>query len=128
MYHKREKIRQNGGKSLPYMLPAILSSSGTVIVVVPYVELLDHLVARATKQGWLDCGGWRYNDMDRASHQLVLVSADFAVTELFIEYAGQLKSLKHVFFNEAHCDYVSRPADQALATAPSQCPSDVSDQ
>ena len=80
------------------MLPAILSSGGTVIVVVLYVELLDHLLARATRQG-LDCVGWHYNQMDRASHQLVLVSADLAVTELFIEYAGQLKTLKHVFFD-----------------------------
>ncbi|OBT70627.1 hypothetical protein VF21_10672, partial [Pseudogymnoascus sp. 05NY08] len=94
----------DGGKSLLYMLLAILSSSGTVIVVVPYVELLDHLLARATKQG-LDCVQWHYNQMDWASHQLVLVSADLAVTELFIEYAGQLKTLKHVFFDEAHCAY-----------------------
>jgi superfamily II DNA helicase RecQ len=95
----------DGGKFLLHILPAILSSSGTVIVVVPYVELLDHLLVRATKQG-LDCIRWHYNQMDQASHQLVLVSADLAVSELFIEYASQLKNLKHVFFDEAHCAYI----------------------
>ena len=94
----------DGGKSLLYMLPAILSSSGTAIVVVPYVELLDHLLARATKHG-LDCVRWHCNQMDQASHQLVLVSADLAVSERFVQYASQLPNLKHVFFDEAHCAY-----------------------
>jgi len=57
----------DGGKSLLFMLPAVLSSSGTIIVVIPYVALLDNLLDRALKLG-LDCVCWRRHQMDAASH------------------------------------------------------------
>lgn len=75
-----------------------------MIVVVSICRTARSSAFPCHKQG-LDCVRWHYNQMDQASHQLILVSADLAVTDLFDEYAGQLKSLKHVFFDEAHCAY-----------------------
>ncbi|PMD63724.1 uncharacterized protein K444DRAFT_522452, partial [Hyaloscypha bicolor E] len=42
------------GKSLVFIVPAILSGSGVTIMVVPYTELKRQLVSRYTNAG-LDC-------------------------------------------------------------------------
>jgi superfamily II DNA helicase RecQ len=47
-----------GGKSLVFMVPALLSGSGVTIVVAPYAELKRQLVTRCLDAG-LDC---KYED------------------------------------------------------------------
>jgi hypothetical protein len=46
-----------GGKSLIFMVPAMLSGSGVTIVVAPYAELKKQLVTRCIEAG-LDCKHW----------------------------------------------------------------------
>lgn len=68
------------GKSILFMLPAVMQETGTSIVVVPLVALMDHLATRATAMG-VDCIRFKSSlnagreGVPRAA-RLVVVSAD----------------------------------------------------
>ena len=42
------------GKSVLFMLPALVEDWGTTVVIVPFAALMDDLMARAYKSG-IDC-------------------------------------------------------------------------
>ena len=78
------------GKSILFLLPAVLPRTGTSIVVVPFVALLDDLVRRARDCG-IDCiafnnGGAALERVPRVA-RLVVVSADVAAGAAFCAYA-----------------------------------------
>jgi superfamily II DNA helicase RecQ len=70
-----------GGKSLVFMVPALLAGSGVTIVVAPYAELKRQLVTRCINAG-LDCKHWpKARD---SWPRVVLVSAEAASSDDFL--------------------------------------------
>ncbi|EXK25262.1 hypothetical protein FOMG_18058 [Fusarium oxysporum f. sp. melonis 26406] len=75
------------GKSILFMLPAVMGDIGISIVVVPFVALMDDLVTRATDMG-VDCIRYRSSmnsgreGMPRAA-RLIVVSADIVSSAEF---------------------------------------------
>ncbi|KAK4441869.1 P-loop containing nucleoside triphosphate hydrolase protein, partial [Podospora aff. communis PSN243] len=103
-----------GGKSVFFMLPAVLDESSLCgglinIVVVPFAALIRDMEKRAREMG-VDCLWWRTGSHgDRAERQrdarLVLVSADVAVCLEFMAYVQSIRSrgrLGRIFFDECH--------------------------
>ncbi|KJZ69995.1 hypothetical protein HIM_10606 [Hirsutella minnesotensis 3608] len=97
------------GKSILFMLPAILRDGGTSIVVVPFVALAEDLVTRALDMG-VDCVEFKTSlgagreSMARAA-RLVAVSADVVSNGEFSAYADGLLStglLRRIFIDECH--------------------------
>ena len=70
-----------GGKSLIFMVPAILSGSGVTIIVVLYTELKRQLVTRCTDAG-LDCKHWP--EARGSWPRVVLVLAEAASSDDFL--------------------------------------------
>jgi hypothetical protein len=71
-----------GGKSLVFMVPAMLSGSGVTIVVAPYAELKRQLVTRCTDAG-LDCKHWP--EARDSWPRVVLVAAEVASSDDFLQ-------------------------------------------
>jgi len=95
-----------GGKSIFFMLPSLLEW-GTNIVIVPFVALIEDLVARA-KQLSIDCIQWQSADSREGPQRrarLVVVSADVATTDGFTAYMMSLQAcglLRRIFIDECH--------------------------
>ncbi|KAL9563895.1 hypothetical protein ACKAV7_011930 [Fusarium commune] len=97
------------GKSILFMLPAVMQDTGISIVVVPFVALMDDLVARATDMG-VDCIRYRSSmnsgreGMPRAA-RLIVVSADVVSSAEFCGYVDGLSCtglLQRIFVDECH--------------------------
>ncbi|KAL3599869.1 hypothetical protein FPOAC2_04097 [Fusarium poae] len=97
------------GKSILFMLPAVMENTGTSIVVVPFVALMDDLVTRATDMG-VDCIRYRSSmssgreGMPRAA-RLIVVSADVVSSAEFCGYVDGLSCtglLQRIFVDECH--------------------------
>lgn len=97
-----------GGKSVLFMLPALLTTD-TTIVVVPFTALMDDLVERACESG-VDCIQWRAESHEEGEvatrvAQLVVVSADVVNRSKFTRYVEGLRSrgvLGRIFVDECH--------------------------
>ncbi len=91
-----------GGKSLVFMVPAMLSGSGVTIVVAPYAALKQQLATRCVDAG-LDCKQW---PAARDSWpRVVLVSAEAASSDEFLQWAADLSvrgRLDRVVVDECH--------------------------
>lgn len=97
------------GKSILFMLPAVLADGGTSIVVVPFVSLADNLLTRARAMG-VDCIQFKTSlscgreGMPRAP-RLVIVSADIVSNAEMIAYTDGLLAaglLGRIFIDECH--------------------------
>lgn len=97
------------GKSVLFMVPAVLREGGISIVVVPFLALMDDLVERAGTMG-VDCIRFRAtlssgrDGLPRAA-RLVVVSADIVSTPEFSAYADGLLCtglLRRIFIDECH--------------------------
>ncbi|PNP37241.1 hypothetical protein TGAMA5MH_10863 [Trichoderma gamsii] len=76
-----------GGKSLIFMVPAMLAGAGVTIVVAPYAELKRQLVTRCLDAG-IDCKHW---PQARDSWpRVVIVSAEAATGDDFMQWAADL--------------------------------------
>jgi len=92
----------SSGKSALFFSVAAMTEQQTVIVVVPFAALVDDMVDRGQKAG-LTCEEWLEPYSCGEMQQLVVVSADRAVTGEFRYYAKGLelhRQLAHMFFNE----------------------------
>ncbi len=75
------------GKSILFMVPAVMADTGTNIVVVPFVSQMEDLVERASSMG-VNCICYRLsvsagrNGLQRAA-RLVVASADLVATAKF---------------------------------------------
>jgi superfamily II DNA helicase RecQ len=100
-----------GGKSLLFMLPAILKErdDGTTVVVVPFAALIQDVVRRARECG-VDCIRWQSaltvgRDGPERRARLVVVSADLVEVGEFVQYLDHLRRLgvlKEIFVDESH--------------------------
>ena len=97
------------GKSILFMLPAMLSEGGTSIVIVPFVALADDIVGRARLSGVDVIHFEPYRIMQHESQpraaRLVVVSTDVALSAGFTSYADGLRGsglLRRIFIDECH--------------------------
>jgi Lhr-like helicase len=90
------------GKTLVFLVGAAIADAGTTILVLPAVALRGDMIRRCHQVGirpliWtLDC---------RQSASLVIVSAEAACTQSFLEYAHRLvnsQELARIVVDEAH--------------------------
>jgi superfamily II DNA helicase RecQ len=94
----------SSGKSALFLSVAAVAVRQTVIVVVPFAALIDDTVSHAQKGGLL-CQEWVDKTSGHELLQLIVVSADRAVTGDFLHYTKGLDlkgQLAHVFFDECH--------------------------
>lgn len=97
------------GKSILFMLPAVLREGGSSIVIVPFVALIDDLVDRARTLGvdvirFDPARNMQRESLPRAA-RLVVVSADVALSAGFASYADGLRGsglLRRIFIDECH--------------------------
>ena len=92
-----------GGKSLCFQLPASMTSSSSVtIVIVPFTALLKSLQQRCRLLG-LACVQWTVEQPQSAS--VTLVVAETATCDSFFTFASGLQScgrLRAIFLDECH--------------------------
>jgi len=96
-----------GGKSLVFMVPAMLASAGITIVVAPYAELKRQLVQRCVDAG-LDCKPWP--EARSSWPRITLVSAEAAITDDFLQWAADLSvngRLDRVVIDECHLTFTA---------------------
>jgi superfamily II DNA helicase RecQ len=96
-----------GGKSLVFMVPAMLSGSGVTIVVAPYAELKRQLVTRCLDAG-LDCKHWP--EARESWPRVTIVSAEAAVSDDFLQWAADLRvrgRLDRVVIDECHLTFTA---------------------
>ncbi|PON19994.1 hypothetical protein TGAM01_v211133 [Trichoderma gamsii] len=96
-----------GGKSLTFMVPAMLAGAGVTIVVAPYAELKRQLVTRCLDAG-IDCKHW---PQARDSWPwVVIVSAEAATGDDFMQWAADLSvrgRLDRVVIDECHLTFTA---------------------
>ena len=94
----------SAGKSALFLSVAAMSTHKSVIVVVPFAQLITDIIRRALDCG-ISCMQWKNEALSQESEQLVVVSADQASSDAFLHYARGLelsRSLAHLFFDECH--------------------------
>lgn len=94
----------SAGKSALFLSVAAMSTHKSVIVVVPFAQLITDIIRRALDCG-ISCMRWKSDALSQESEQLVVVSADQASSDAFLHYARGLelsRSLTHMFFDECH--------------------------
>ncbi|KAL6689612.1 P-loop containing nucleoside triphosphate hydrolase protein [Trichoderma pleuroticola] len=96
-----------GGKSLIFIMPAILAGAGVTIVVAPYAELKKQLVTRCLDAG-IDCKHWP--QACDSWPRVVIVSAEAATGDDFIQWAADLSvrgRLDRVVIDECHLTFTA---------------------
>lgn len=94
----------SSGKSTLFFSVAVMAEQQTVIVIVLFAALVDDMVDCGQKAG-LTCEEWLGPDSCGEMQQLVVVSADRAMTGEFRHYAKGLElqgQLAYMFFDEGH--------------------------
>lgn len=89
----------SAGKSALFLPMAAMSTHKSVIVVVPFAQLITNIVRRALDCS-ITCMQWKNGALGQESEQLVFVSVDQASSDAFLHYARGLelsKSLAHLF-------------------------------
>ncbi|KAF9767808.1 hypothetical protein IL306_014962 [Fusarium sp. DS 682] len=95
-------LATGSGKTLIFMVGAALESSATTILILPTVALSGNMLGRLDKVA-LKHHIWHPGS--RRSAPIVIVSAEAACTESFLEYANQLCSrqqLDRIVVDECH--------------------------
>jgi superfamily II DNA helicase RecQ len=91
-----------GGKSLIFMVPAMLPGAGVTIVVAPFAERKRQLITRCVNAG-LDCKAWP--EAKDSWPQVVIVSGEAASSDRFLHWAADLclqGRLDRVVLDECH--------------------------
>ncbi|OAQ71876.1 tlh3 [Purpureocillium lilacinum] len=91
------------GKSLLFMVAAAMDGAGTTVLVLPAVALRTNMLDRLRKAG-VRYREWHPGSSNKAA-PLVIVSAEAACTERFVEYVSLLNSrqqLDRIVVDECH--------------------------
>jgi superfamily II DNA helicase RecQ len=94
-----------GGKSLVFMVPAMLSGLGVTVVVALYAELKRQLVTRCIDAG-LDCKHWP--EARESWPRVVIVSAEAASSDDFLQWIADVHvrgQLSRIVLDECHLSY-----------------------
>jgi superfamily II DNA helicase RecQ len=95
------------GKSLIFIVPALLTGAGITIIVAPYRALKDQLVSRCQAAG-LDCRAWP--EAQEFWPTVTVVSAEAAITDSFLQWAAGLSvggRLDRVVIDECHLTFTA---------------------
>src|SRR5271169_465914 len=95
-------IRTGGGKTDLILIPALLDTSKTYVVIAPYVALAHNLQERCRNLK-IDCIQWTNGSHRRAN--IVVAITDNVVSQTFNQYLRNLhqdNKLGALFFDEAH--------------------------
>jgi superfamily II DNA helicase RecQ len=95
-------LATGSGKTLIVEVGSALDGAETTILVLPTVALRNHMVDRLRKDG-LRCHVWAPGSTRRAP--VVIVSAEAACTQSFLEYAhrrADLQQLDRIVMDESH--------------------------
>ena len=96
-----------GGKSLVFMVPAMLSGSGVTVVVAPFAKLKTQLVQRCIDAG-LDCKMWP--EARESWPRVTIVAAETASSEDFLRWAADLSvrgRLDRIVVDECHLTFTA---------------------
>lgn len=102
------------GKTLVFLVGAVLADAQTTILVIPSVALRGDIIRRCQKVG-LQPLIWATGSRRKAP--LVIVSAEAACTEAFLEYANMLQSrqeLDRIVVDEAHLTVTASDYRQSM--------------
>lgn len=97
-------LATGSGKSLIVMVAASLEGAGTTVMVLPTVGLRINLIDRLSKMG-IRYAEWTPNSPPKVKVPLVLVSAEAACTQAFLQYALRLsdrQQLDRIVVDECH--------------------------
>ena len=98
-------LETGGGKSLVIELPASMERDKTTVVIVPFVGLLTEMKSRFSRLN-LVVEEWTKDRMETDQYpNIVVVSAEDAVTDEFKRYLTEidnLKRLSRIVIDEAH--------------------------
>jgi superfamily II DNA helicase RecQ len=98
-------LETGGGKSLIIELPASMERDKTTVVIVPFVGLLTEMKSRFGRLN-LIVEEWTRERMDTDQHpNLIMVSAEEAVTDEFKRYLTEVSNLgrlSRIIIDEAH--------------------------
>ena len=92
------------GKSLLFMLPSILPSVGTTVVILPLIGLKHDIMRRLNYMG-LRYKVWECTEDEEVGCPLVFVLVDKAVSLTFRLYLNRLEAgngLDRVIFDKSH--------------------------
>lgn len=95
------------GKSLVFIVPAILAGAGVTIVVAPFAELKRQLVSRCADAG-LECKQWP--EAQDVWPRVTVISAEAAVGEDFLQWAADLSvrgRLDRIVIDECHLTFTA---------------------
>ncbi|KAH6975854.1 hypothetical protein EDB80DRAFT_658517 [Ilyonectria destructans] len=95
------------GKSLVFMVPALLMGAGMTIVVVPFRKLKAQLVSRCREAG-LTCSPWP--EAQDLWPTVTIISAEAAVSETFLQWAAGLiasNRLDRIVIDECHLSFTA---------------------
>jgi superfamily II DNA helicase RecQ len=111
----------SAGKSWLFYSAAALVDQQTVVVIVPFRELLNATIQDALKLG-LSCQEWTNQESCKEMSQLTIVSADLVCNNAFQSYLATLDEysfLAYIFLDECHTallDTNYRPSLRELYT------------
>jgi superfamily II DNA helicase RecQ len=106
----------SSGKLALFFSVAAMAIQQTVIVVVPFVALVDDIVVQG-QAARLQCKEWLDENSGYELQQLVVVSADRAVQGRFLHYAKGLElsgQLAYVFFNKCYVAFTDTSYQERL--------------
>ena len=98
-----------GGKSLAFIIPAVLNPRETSIVIVPLVELAKNVVAECGTHS-IRATHWQSSNDDSPATTVIVVTINLAVKQPFRHFASNLLSqgrLARVIVDEAHYKYIT---------------------
>jgi superfamily II DNA helicase RecQ len=98
-------LETGGGKSMMMELPALMEPRNTSVVIVPFVALMTEMKERLQRVG-LTIEEWNPDKVQRDRVvNLLLVSAEHAISDPFRVHLIELESTKHlsrIYMDEAH--------------------------
>jgi len=93
-----------GGKTLVYLLPIFIEQDMTMVVVVPFVALVDQVEEECKKAG-ISCQIWEKEGFSSGKTQVIIVGVEHAILPEFHNVLIQLEStnrLARIVIDECH--------------------------
>ncbi|EPQ50217.1 hypothetical protein GLOTRDRAFT_20594, partial [Gloeophyllum trabeum ATCC 11539] len=95
-------LATGGGKSVAWLVPAVVEPAFKSIVIIPNRSLLEDMV-RKTRALGISCRQWRSSDPIYCDCPVIYVALETAVGEKFKQFYREMEHvIKRIVFDEAH--------------------------